>query len=153
LLGSVPDLRQRLPGPAKKASQDALHIAVDDGAGFVKSDAGDGRRGVTPDAGKRAQGAGGGGQPAGVIAHQAARGIMQGASAAVVAKSAPGGEHFGGLGGGKRGHVGKAAQKIAVTVQHRTHSRLLQHDFGNPDVVRVAGGTPGQRAAPAGKPA
>ena len=48
------------------------------------------------------------------------------------------------MGGSQGPHVFKALQKTRVVRQHRTHLGLLQHDFGEPDPVRVTGALPWQ---------
>ena len=75
------------------------------------------------------------------------RAAVQVARAAVVAQAAPQRQHVVQRRGGQRGHVGKALQEARVVVQHRGHLRLLQHDLGQPDAVRVARVLPGQALA------
>ncbi|MNI91098.1 hypothetical protein D3C73_1487140 [compost metagenome] len=72
---------------------------------------------------------------------------MQVAGAGVVAQPRPIRHHVFLRGGGKRGHVRKALQETFVIRNHRGHLRLLQHDLGQPDPIRVTCVLPGQIVA------
>ena len=71
---------------------------------------------------------------------------MQEAGAAVVAEAAPGGEDFV-FGGGGEGFDGREfLHPVGVVFEDGGDAGLLQHDFGDPDGVGVAGATPGEIA-------
>ena len=42
--------------------------------------------------------------------------------------------------------VGNRLHEARIVIEHGGHARLLQHDLGNPDAVRIAVATPGQIA-------
>ena len=71
-------------------------------------------------------------------AHDHLRGAVQVARAAVVAEALPQLEHIVQRRGGQRLHGGEAHQETLVVGDHGRDLRLLQHDFRQPDGVRVA---------------
>lgn len=62
----------------------------------------------------------------------------------VVSKRAPKPFHLIERGGGQRFKGGVSVQKLVVLGQHAIYLRLVQHDFGYQDVVRVLGLAPWQ---------
>jgi hypothetical protein len=54
------------------------------------------------------------------------------------------GEHLFDRCGSQSGALVKTLQKALVIGNHARHLGLLEHDFGQPDPVRVAGVLPGQ---------
>ncbi|KAG0741264.1 hypothetical protein G6F24_016765 [Rhizopus arrhizus] len=66
------------------------------------------------------------------------------AGAGVVAQSGPVRHHVFLRGGGQRGYVREALQEAVVIGDHGGHLRLLQHDLGQPDPIRVTRVLPGQ---------
>ena len=72
---------------------------------------------------------------------------VQVAGAAVVAQPAPQAHDLITAGGGQIRHRGAAGQKAVEVADDGGHLRLLQHDFGQPDAVRVLGVLPGQAVA------
>ena len=76
--------------------------------------------------------------------HDFLRAAVQIARPCVVAKPGPVRQHT--LHGRRRqaGNIGKAGQKTLVIRDHRRHLGLLQHDFRQPDAVRIARVLPGQ---------
>ena len=58
--------------------------------------------------------------------------------APVVAQAAPQREHASIGARGERAHVGKRREEAHVVRQHRRDLRLLQHDLGQPDAIRIA---------------
>jgi len=71
-------------------------------------------------------------------------GAVQIARAGVVAQPAPHGEYVILGGGGEAGKVGKALEEALVIRHDCGDLRLLQHDFRQPDPVRVARALPGK---------
>ena len=57
--------------------------------------------------------------------------------AGVIAKPCPGAENIAEFGSGKRCNIRPAAQEQAIARQHSLDRGLLQHDFAEPDFVRV----------------
>ena len=70
----------------------------------------------------------------------------QHAGAPVVAKSAPRGQYsaFGRC--GQRPNIWEALEKQPVMFEDGRDASLLQHDLGEPDVVRISGSSPWQVA-------
>ena len=131
---------------AEVAGEDALDVAVDGSDRLAKSDRGNGCGGVNADAGKTAEGGGGGWNLALVFGDDGAGGLMQGARAAVVAEAAPEGEDFGFLGVSERLEGGKAGHEPGVVIDDDGDAGLLQHGLGDPDRVGIAGEAPRQFA-------
>src|SRR5271154_4790162 len=77
---------------------------------------------------------------------------MQKPGAAVVTEAAPGGEYFVLSSRCQRLDGGEAGHPVGVMIEDRANPRLLQHDFRNPDRIRIAGATPGEIALVQVKP-
>ncbi|EET44092.1 hypothetical protein NEISICOT_02044 [Neisseria sicca ATCC 29256] len=65
------------------------------------------------------------------------RGFVQIARAAVIAQTRPQRQHFVLRRGGKRLYGREFFQETRIVVQHGGNLRLLEHDFGKPDAIRV----------------
>ena len=89
---------------------------------------------------------GGLGELAGVLGDDGLCSLMQEAGAAVVAEAAPGGEDFVFGGGCERFDGRESLHPVGVVIEDGGDAGLLQHDFGDPDGVRIAGATPGEIA-------
>ena len=70
----------------------------------------------------------------------------------VVPEARPGREHAGFARPSKRGQVRKTGEERVVAGGDRGHGRLLEHDFRNPDPVRIPGPAPGEGALLAAEP-
>ena len=92
------------------------------------------------------------GQLAAVLRHRFLGDGVQPARADVVAERPPGLRHIGFVGGRKGFEGRKFSQPLLVFRQDAVHLRLLQHDLGDEDVVRVAGVPPRQVPAVAAVP-
>src|SRR3546814_10372303 len=68
--------------------------------------------------------------------------------AGVIAQTGPGRLHFVLLRAGKGLHIGETRQESLVVPYDGRHLRLLQHDFGQPDPIWIAGVLPGQAVPP-----
>ena len=79
--------------------------------------------------------------------HDRLRRRMQMMRAAVVAEAAPELEHAVDRRRGQRAHVGKGVEEALVVRDDRRDLRLLQHDLGQPDPIRVARALPRQIVA------
>src|ERR1700685_3518698 len=82
-----------------------------------------------------------------MLLHDLERALMQHARAAVVAEAAPGGEHDILGGGGQCFDSWETIDEDSVVVEYGRNAGLLQHDFAEPDAVRVARFAPGEITA------
>ena len=128
----------------KHTPQDTLDVAIHYCGAFAEGDAGDGSGSVASDAGKRAEFPRSARKSVGAC-NQFCSGV-QVASAAVISEAAPGGEHACQRRARQNANVRKALEKIEVAFADHRHTRLLQHDFGDPDLVSIALTAPGQPA-------
>ena len=71
---------------------------------------------------------------------------------AVIAQPLPLLEHRLDVGPGQGGQVGELFQEAMIEGDHRGNLGLLQHDFRDPDAVRVPGAEPGQITLVGGVP-
>jgi hypothetical protein len=121
-------------------------IAVDEGGALAVGDRGDGARGVGADAGHLAERRGRPRQRAAVAVDDVAGAAVQVAGAAVVAEPGPVGEDVVERRVGQALHRREAAHPALPVGDDGGHPRLLQHDLGDPDRVRVAAPSPRQVA-------
>ena len=130
--------------PSLDSAKNPLDVAIDYGDGLVVGEAGDGGGSVGTDARKLAEILCGGGHDAAVVVDDGLGGFMQHAGAAVVAEAAPKGEHIllVGFGEGLKGR--KALEEGGVALDDHGDAGLLEHDFGDPDRVRIIGVPPGE---------
>lgn len=112
-------------------------VAVDQRGALAIRDRRDRPRGVRADAGHLAQAARGRRQRAAPPRHHLARPAVQIAGARVVAEPRPVREHVIERRLGERPHRRKPPQPPLPVRDHRRDPRLLQHDLGHPDRVRV----------------
>ena len=115
--------------PAFQAAQHPLHVAVHNRHHFTVSDAGNGRRRVSSDAGQQTQLLGSGRQVALVMAGHVLRRLVQHARTAIVAQAAPLRQHLLLRRQGQRDERGKPSQKSLVPLHHHRDAGLLQHDL------------------------
>ena len=87
-----------------------------------------------------------------VVAHDLLRRPPEVSGARVVAETRPRGEDAVLAGAGERREVGKSCDECVVALLDRAHCRLLEHDFGDPDPIRVVRPAPGEAAVFATKP-
>ncbi len=147
-----PRLAQVAAKPAQ-AGQHARHIAIEHGLRQAVCDAEHRRGSVPADSRQPQRSFEFAGKAAAVACHDLLRGAMQVARPAVIAQAGPQPQHLLGTRTRQRTESGEAAQETAVVRHDRRYSRLLEHDLGKPDAVRVAGAPPRQVALPAMKPA
>ncbi len=136
-LGSVDGLVK-----IEQAREDAGDVRVDGGDGQIEGEAGDGSDGVASHAGESRDGGGVGGELAAVFGDNLFRGGVEIARARVVAESLPHAEHLGFRGGGEFGKIGEAREPLFVKRDDGRDLRLLEHDFGNHDRVRIVRAPP-----------
>ena len=74
-----------------------------------------------------------------MLAHDDFSRRVEHAGSAVVSEAAPGGQHAGLAGRCQLPNRRKAPQEFMVVRNHRGYPSLLQHDFGEPDAVGIAG--------------
>ena len=142
--------RQRL-GHGEQPRDDALDIAVPRDARLVEGDGRDRRRRIGSNAGKPEQLRFAGGKaPAMFLGDDLGAGV-QIAGARVIAKPRPGGEDIFERRLGQRLDARPARHEFAEISRDARHRRLLQHDFRQPDRVRVR--RPSRRRAPRENPA
>ena len=131
----------RLPR-GRKAEENALDVAVDDGDGFAEGDGGDGGAGVLADAGsvRRASAAACGSEPPrsstmnwAALCNMRADGSNRGQTS---------GEHLCFCRQGERDDRGKPAQEAVVVLEDGGDARLLQHDLGDPGPVGIGDAAP-----------
>ena len=128
------------------AGKHAGDISIDERGALAERDAGDGAGGVATDAGQGAQLGGCAGQFAAVLADEELRGAMQVAGARIVAETFPQFQDAIVRCAGKRLDGGESAEPTGVVGADGVDACLLEHDFADPDAVRVAGGAPGKLA-------
>ncbi len=145
-LRMLPDLR-RSQIDAGKSLQHTLDIAIDNGYGPIKRDAGDGGSSVASDAGQGEQGFGILRKAPAVLYGDLLRALVQHARAPIVAEAAPGGQHVIRRSCGERLDIRKTVEEYPVVVEDGGHARLLQHDFAEPDAIGIASFAPGKVAA------
>ena len=81
-----------------------------------------------------------------MLRHDLLRCLLQIARATVIAEARPQPEHFFLRRFCESMPVGESRQKSFVVRNHGSHARLLQHDFRNPDAVRIFRAPPRQIA-------
>lgn len=137
-------------GPAcdtAMACQDALDVAIENGAALAECQRCNGRSGRTPHARQLRDGVGPGRKYSAMLGHDGACRRVQIARATVVAKPAPQREHVVFRGGGQGRQIGEMGDKALEIGDDRGNLGLLQHDFRQPDTVGVACALPWQGMA------
>ena len=122
----------------EQAREDAGDVRVDGGGGEIESETRDGSGGVASDAGQARDGGGIGREHAAVFGDDLLRGGVKISGARVVAETLPHPEHVGLGRGGERWEIGEAREPAFVKWEDGRDLRLLEHDFGNHDGVRIA---------------
>lgn len=131
-------------GHGEKPRRDPFDIAIDGNDGPPERDCRDGRRRIGTDARQGTQALHRVGEPAAHVRHPAGAG-MQVARPRVIAKPGPR-RHDGILVRvGKVGDRGKLSGEAFEIGNDGGHGRLLQHDFAEPDMIRICR-LPRQRA-------
>ena len=137
----VPD-----PALARKEAveKDPADVGLDEHHRLVEGEGGQGPGGGLADAGKGAEGVNRVGEASVKLRHHPPGDAHKGQGAAVVPQSLPGGHDVPQGGPGQGPNVGEGMDKGLILEGHAFHLGLLQHDFGNEDVIGVSGGPPGQ---------
>ena len=138
----------RKPGDQEVAREDALDVAVEDRRARAEREAGDRRRRRSPDAGQARDVGERFRKLAGMSLDDELRGAVEVAGTRVIAEPAPQAQDLVLARRGEAGDVGKAGAEALVVRDDRRNLRLLQHDLGEPDRVRIARALPGQVVAP-----
>src|SRR5690606_18330558 len=128
----------------------ALDVAVENGLALAEGKGDDGGSSRAADAGQLLHRREILGKAAAVLAHDALRRGMQVARARIVAKTAPVLQHLVLRSLRQAGDIGEAADETLVVADDGGDLRLLQHDLGHPDGVRVARVLPWQVVAAVG---
>jgi hypothetical protein len=133
------DLRRARPSAnAAMARQHALHVAVENRLARPESKRGNRRGRRAADAGQRGKRRGIARKVAAMRAHDRGGRGVQVMRAPVIAEAAPVREHGVDRGAGQCGDIGERIDKAQVVRRHRRDLRLLQHDLGEPDAIRIA---------------
>src|SRR6202034_440808 len=134
-----------------KPRDDALDIAVDRRPRSVECDGRDGRRGIGADAWQIAKALFARRYLTVMLLDYDAGASMQITGTGVIAEAGPGFEHIVERRRRQRPYIGPARQKARVIGPDRLDRGLLQHDFGQPDAIRIGAlplrGAPVQPAA------
>jgi hypothetical protein len=136
----------RIAGHGGEAREHSLDVSVEDGLAQVEGDRGDGARGVVADARDLLERSDVRGQRARVLAQDVLGARVQHARAAVVPEARPEREDVGLGGFSERSDAVEPREKSLKIRDHGLDPRLLQHDFADPDRVRVLRLSPGHRA-------
>ena len=120
-----------------KPRDDALDIAVDRRCRRIERDGRDGGRGIGADAGQIAKVLFACRDLTAVPLDYGAGAGVQIAGAGVIAETGPGLEHLFERCRRQRPDIGPARQKARVIGPDRLDCGLLQHDFGQPDAIRL----------------
>ena len=145
--GRFPRALAREAGDQEVAREDALDVAVEDRRARAEREAGDRRRRRASDAGQARDVGERFRKLPGVPLDHELRGAVQVTGTRVVAEPAPQTQDVVLARGGEAGDVGKPGPEALVVRDDGRDLRLLQHDLGQPDRVRVARALPGQVVA------
>jgi len=130
--------RRRISALAAEQARDhALDIAVDRTGAATECNCGDRRGRIRADAGQRPQLAFLVRKLAAVALDERARASVQIAGASVIAEPGPDLQHFLERRRGERADARPALEEFGVIGQNRADPRLLQHDLGEPDPIRI----------------
>jgi ribonuclease HIII len=137
----------------EQAREQAGHVGFYHWQGLMESKGGDCVRRVTPDAGQLPDGGDVIGKNAALPAVQDFCGGVEISRALVIAQALPTAKHIVFRGARQRNEIGETAKPLVVIRNYRGDLRLLQHEFGHQNRVRIAGLAPGEIAAMLAKPA
>lgn len=121
----------------KNTAENAFDVAVQDGFSSVESKGRNGGGGASAYAAERFQVFALRWKRTAELSDDLLRGFVQIARAAVIAQARPQRQHFVLRRGGKRLNGREFFQETRIVVQHGGDLRLLEHDFGKPDAIRV----------------
>src|SRR6266545_5012561 len=122
----------------------ARDVRVGSGVARAEGEASHRRRCVIPETGKPAQEGGIARNPAVVLSQNQSCRAMEVAGASVIAETRPRGEHGVLPGAGQSRQIREPREKPFKSAADRGNRRLLEHDFRDPDAVRIAGPAPGE---------
>jgi hypothetical protein len=145
-LGVLPGL-WRSEIDAGQSLQHTLNIAIDNGHGLGKGNAGDGSGRVTSNAGESLEGFGSLREAAAVLLHKFFCALIQHPGSAIIAETAPGSQYGVFRSCGERLNIRETLKEDSVVVNDGGYARLLQHDFAEPDAIGIASLAPGKFAA------
>ncbi len=126
------------------AGEDPLDVAIHDGAAFAVGKGGNRRGGGRADPRQGGDGGRGVRKAPAPVRDDLLRTGVQIAGAGVIAEARPQGHDLFRWRGGQGRHGGESSQEFLVIRDDRGYLGLLQHDFGQPDPVRVLGVLPRQ---------
>ena len=128
----------------QKAGENAKHVAVDGRRRQFEADRADRSGRVVADAAKRADLVVLRRKHAAVVADDLLRGALQIPRAAIIPEPFPKLVQPFGRDARQREDVGQLGDKAAVMIDRRLDARLLQHDLGDQNVIRLAVHAPGK---------
>jgi hypothetical protein len=131
----------------EESLQHTLDVAIHNRDWLAKCNAGDGGSGVTSDARQSLKIFCPLRKPAGVLLHDLFSALVQTARSPIVAQAAPCGEYCILRLRGERFNTWKTFEEIPVVFEDSGHTRLLQHNFAEPDAVGIASLAPREIAA------
>src|SRR4051812_12343390 len=140
-------VRLRLSAADEHAEQHAGHVGVENGGALPEREAHHRARGVLADPFERSQRCFVGRQAAAVALNRLARDCVQPPRTNVVAQRPPRLRDVFLRRRGERFQAGILVQPLVILRQHAIDLRLLQHHFGDEDVVRIGRPAPGQVAS------
>ena len=151
-IGNLPQpgfnlLCARVTVDTEKTAQHPLHIAVENRMRLAESKCTNRRRRGWAYAGQGGNLLALQRKHTAVLSHYLLRRLVQIARPAVITEPAPGGQYRILRCGGQVGQRWKQFKKAQVIRDDRHHLRLLQHDFRQPDAIRVAACLPRQIVA------
>src|SRR3990167_7918946 len=123
---------------AEQTRQNPAHVGIKNRHAFRETECGNRSSGGATNPRQGSQHLGGARKGASVLCHNLLGAAKQVAGPGVVAQPAPEAHHFILLCLRQGHYVRKTLQKARVVVKHRSNLRLLQHDLGQPDPVRIA---------------
>lgn len=138
---------------AEETGEDADDVAIEEWLGLIEGDARDGAGGVASDALQGEDGIEIVREEAVVFITDFLRGLLHVADAGVIAESFPEFVDAFRRSFCERCDRGERLHPTFPIGDHRPDLGLLEHDFRNPDGVRIAGATPREVASAFGEPA
>ena len=125
----------------------APHVGVDDGNRLAIGETSDGPSRVGADAGQRQQGVDVDGHHVAVLGGDRDGAFVQALGPPRIAQLAPGAQHVGRAGGGRRRRCRPARHPVAPDRFHPGHRRLLQHELADQDLPGGDAGPPPRQVA------
>lgn len=127
----------RIAVAGEHAAEHAFDVAVQNGFAAVEGEGANGGGGASAYAAEGFQVFAFGWKRAAELSDDLLRGFVQIARAAVIPQTRPQRQHFVLRRGGKHLYGREFFQETRIVVQHGSDLRLLEHNFGKPDAIRI----------------